>query len=66
MVLEAWSDERTFYRWNDDGSFPDPESLVQGIRAAGLHLVIVADSDHQARVEGATRAVPRRRQPGGD
>ena len=40
MVLEAWSDERTFYRWNDDGSFPDPEALVQDIRAAGLHLVL--------------------------
>jgi len=40
MVLEAWSDERTFYRWNDDGSFPDPEALVKDIRAAGLHLVL--------------------------
>ena len=40
IVLEAWSDERTFYRWNDDGSFPDPEGLVRDIRAAGLHLVL--------------------------
>lgn len=40
MVLEAWSDERTFYRWNEDGSWADPAQTVRRIREAGLHLVL--------------------------
>ncbi|MDR3050674.1 MAG: hypothetical protein LBU67_02990 [Oscillospiraceae bacterium] len=40
MVLEAWSDERTFYRWNDRKSWRDPAALVKKIRDAGLHLVL--------------------------
>ena len=40
MVLEAWSDEQTFYRWNDDGSWRDPADTVRRIREAGLHLVL--------------------------
>lgn len=38
MVLEAWSDESTFYRWSD--SWNSPEQLVKKIRDAGLHLVL--------------------------
>lgn len=40
MVLEAWSDERTFYRWNDAAHWPDPSSTVRRIRNAGLHLIL--------------------------
>ena len=40
MVLEAWSDEQTFYRWNDGAHWRDPEDTVRRIRAAGLHLVL--------------------------
>ncbi len=40
MVLEAWSDERTFYRWNDDGSWKDPAATVRRIRDAGLWLLL--------------------------
>ena len=40
MVLEAWSDERTFYRWNDSGHWKNPAVTVQQIRDAGLHLVL--------------------------
>ncbi len=40
MVLEAWSDERTFYRWNGDGSWNDPAALIKRIREAGLHLLL--------------------------
>lgn len=40
MVLEQWSDERTFYRWNDDGSWKNPAATVKRIRDAGLHLVL--------------------------
>ncbi len=38
IVLEAWSDESTFYRWND--AWPDAAATVQKIRDAGLHLVL--------------------------
>ena len=38
MVLEAWSDESTFYRWSD--SWNSPKQLVKRIRDAGLHLVL--------------------------
>lgn len=40
MVLEAWSDERTFYRWNDNGSWKNPKETVGRIRRAGLHLML--------------------------
>ncbi|MBR0218271.1 MAG: glycoside hydrolase [Clostridia bacterium] len=40
MVLEAWSDERTFYRWNDADHWADPEKTVRRIKDAGLHLVL--------------------------
>ncbi len=38
MVLEAWSDESTFYRWSD--AWPDPAATVRRIRDAGLHLIL--------------------------
>ena len=38
MVLEAWSDESTFYRWND--TWADAAATVQKLRDAGLHLVL--------------------------
>lgn len=40
MVLEAWSDEQTFYRWNDSAHWKDPAALVRRIRDEGLHLVL--------------------------
>lgn len=40
MVLEAWSDERTFYRWNDATHWKDPADTVRRIRQAGLHLLL--------------------------
>lgn len=40
MVLEAWSDERTFYRWHGGGRWPDPAAMIRRIREAGLHLVL--------------------------
>ena len=38
MVLEAWSDESTFYRWSDQ--WPDAAATVRKIRDAGLHLIL--------------------------
>ncbi|MGN1018843.1 MAG: TIM-barrel domain-containing protein [Aristaeellaceae bacterium] len=38
MVLEAWSDESTFYRWSDQ--WADPAAMVRRVREAGLHLVL--------------------------
>ncbi len=40
MVLEAWSDERTFHQWNGDGSWKDPAATVRRIRDAGLRLLL--------------------------
>lgn len=40
MVLEAWSDERTFYRWNDGEHWADPQQTVRRIAEAGLHTVL--------------------------
>ena len=39
MVLEQWSDERTFYLWHPQ-NWRDPAALVQRVRDAGLHLVL--------------------------
>ena len=38
MVLEAWSDESTFYRWSD--AWKNPLEMVKKVRDAGLHLVL--------------------------
>lgn len=60
LVIEAWSDEATFYIWNGanympvpDGRalacrdfdfsgspWPDPESMIEKLHKAGLHLVL--------------------------
>lgn len=39
MVLEQWSDERTFYLWHPE-HWSDPANTVLRIRNAGLHLVL--------------------------
>lgn len=39
LVLEQWSDERTFYRWHPQ-NWRDPAAMVKRVRAAGLHLVL--------------------------
>lgn len=40
MVLEAWSDEMTFYRWNDAAHWKNPSQTVRRIRESGLHLLL--------------------------
>lgn len=40
IVLEAWSDERTFYTWNDQSHWKDPAAMVAKLRENGLHLVL--------------------------
>ena len=40
MVLEAWSDERTFYLWNGKQHWRNPARLVEAVREAGLHLLL--------------------------
>ena len=40
MVLEAWSDERTFYLWNDAEHWSDPKKTINRIIDAGLHPVL--------------------------
>ena len=40
MVLEAWSDEATFYRFNEHGEWKNPEKLVQLLLEKGIHLIL--------------------------
>lgn len=40
MVLEAWSDEETFYRFNGGGKWKDPAAMVQKLKGEGIHLVL--------------------------
>ena len=53
MVLEAWSDEQTFYLWNDAAHWKDPATMIRNVREAGLHLllwqipVIKCEMDHE-------------------
>ena len=39
MVLEAWSDEATFYKWNP-GKWNHPKEMIDRIHDAGLKLVL--------------------------
>jgi alpha-D-xyloside xylohydrolase len=40
MVLEAWSDEATFYRFNEHGEWQDPSSMIERLREKGIHLIL--------------------------
>lgn len=40
MVLEAWSDERAFYRWNGTEFWKDPQAMLQRVKDAGMHPVL--------------------------
>jgi len=39
IVLEAWSDEATFYKWNP-GKWNNPKEMIEKIHDAGLKLVL--------------------------
>ncbi len=41
MVVEAWSDESTFYTFNEaPGLWPDPKQLVQKLNEQGVHFLL--------------------------
>ncbi len=40
MVLEAWSDEATFYRFNDHGEWKQPEEMVRQLQEKNMHLIL--------------------------
>lgn len=40
MVLEAWSDEATFYRFNEHGEWNDPKQMVERLKDKGIHLIL--------------------------
>lgn len=40
MVLEAWSDEATFYRFNEHGEWKNPERMTQKLLEQGIHLIL--------------------------
>ncbi|AEV28796.1 family 31 glycosyl hydrolase, alpha-glucosidase [Sphaerochaeta pleomorpha str. Grapes] len=39
LVIEAWSDEATFYRFNE-GLWPDPKKMIEVLHRQGLHLIL--------------------------
>ena len=39
LVIEAWSDEATFYRFNE-GLWPDPKKMVDTLHRQGIHLIL--------------------------
>jgi alpha-D-xyloside xylohydrolase len=39
VVIEAWSDEATFYRF-DKKRFPDPEGMIEGLHKRGIKVVL--------------------------
>lgn len=40
MVLEAWSDEATFYRFNEHGEWNNPEVMTKTLLDKGIHLIL--------------------------
>nr|WP_319473740.1 TIM-barrel domain-containing protein [uncultured Sphaerochaeta sp.] len=41
LVVEAWSDESTFYTFHEEeGRWPDPKTLVQEMRERGIHFIL--------------------------
>lgn len=40
LVVEAWSDEATFYRFNEHGEWPHPEKMIQTLKEKGIHMVL--------------------------
>ena len=39
-VLEAWSDEATFYLWNDEDKWPDPKSMIKKLHDDDIKLLL--------------------------
>lgn len=39
-MVEAWSDEATFYRFNEHGEWPHPEKMIQTLKEKGIHTVL--------------------------
>ncbi|NMD38317.1 MAG: hypothetical protein GYA87_06540, partial [Christensenellaceae bacterium] len=40
LVIETWSDEMTFYKWNGKNFWKDPKQTVRDINDAGMHLIL--------------------------
>ncbi len=39
-VIEAWSDEATFYRFRSDELWPRPEEMIERLHEKGVHLIL--------------------------
>ena len=57
VVIEAWSDESTFYTWNDADHWPDPKQLIDDLHAAGIKVLLwqiplgVDEADQRLMIE---------------
>jgi len=40
LVIEAWSDEATFYLFNGKKLWPDPEKMIKDLKSKGIHLIL--------------------------
>lgn len=39
-VVEAWSDEATFYRFRSDALWPEPEEMIERLHEKGIRLIL--------------------------
>lgn len=40
LVIEAWSDEATFYRYHENGEWKEPEAMIRRLKDQGIHTVL--------------------------
>ncbi len=40
IVIEAWSDEATFYQWNANGEWPAPKEMVAQLHEKGIRIIL--------------------------
>lgn len=40
LVIEAWSDEATFYRWNEHGEWKNPKEMIDEMHKKGIRLIL--------------------------
>ncbi|HKL59248.1 MAG TPA: TIM-barrel domain-containing protein [Sphaerochaeta sp.] len=53
LVVEAWSDESTFYTFSEEqGLWPDPRKLIEEMDTQGVHLVLWQIPVYKALEEG--------------
>lgn len=57
-VIEAWSDEATFYRFRSESLWPEPEEMIARLHEKDIHLILwqIPVYKHLGAARGAERA----------